>query len=216
MVTEKTIARLLDNFEREGVDHLSALLDEPAMRTQIARSINDAVVTFLQRPLSEHLERLGPERIAGLQQTTARYITAALRDPTTRQHAIEQLDRALEAFVIQGAAAIVVQVDRVVVVVPVAGGWPGAHRLPAEQVDRLVAELSPALWRWIEQQVPEIVSRVDVQSMVEDKVLGFSLQRIEEIVRATSQRELDIIIRLGYVLGAVVGALAYSVSLFLP
>jgi uncharacterized membrane protein YheB (UPF0754 family) len=61
-----------------------------------------------------------------------------------------------------------------------------------------------------------VVARVDVQSMVEEKVLGFSLQRIEEIVRATSQRELDVIIRLGYVLGAVVGALAYGVSLFVP
>ena len=68
----------------------------------------------------------------------------------------------------------------------------------------------------MEQQVPIVVSRVDVQSMVEQKVLGFSLQRIEEIVRATSQRELDVIIRLGYVLGAGVGAVAYMVSLLLP
>jgi uncharacterized membrane protein YheB (UPF0754 family) len=35
-------------------------------------------------------------------------------------------------------------------------------------------------------------------------------------VRATSQRELDVIIRLGYVLGALVGALAYGVSMVLP
>ena len=40
--------------------------------------------------------------------------------------------------------------------------------------------------------------------------------QIEEIVRATSQRELDVIIRLGYVLGAIVGAAAYAVSLVLP
>jgi uncharacterized membrane protein YheB (UPF0754 family) len=242
MVTEKTIARLLDNFEREGVDHLAALLDEPAMRTQIARSINDAVVTFLQRPLSEHLERLGPERIAGLQQTAARYITAALRDPTTRQHAIEQLDRALQAaerrtwgellhrLPPERAAQWIADAARNRRVHTwIADGTDAAlralldrpigrlsDRLPSDQVDRVVAELSPALWRWIEQQVPEIVARVDVQSMVEEKVLGFSLRRIEEIVRATSQRELDIIIRLGYVLGAVVGALAYSVSLLLP
>jgi uncharacterized membrane protein YheB (UPF0754 family) len=50
--------------------------------------------------------------------------------------------------------------------------------------------------------------------MVEEKVLGFSLERIEEIVRRTTQRELDLIVRLGYALGAIVGALAYAVSLF--
>jgi len=35
-------------------------------------------------------------------------------------------------------------------------------------------------------------------------------------VRDTTQRELDVIVRLGYVLGAVVGATAYVVSVLLP
>ena len=52
--------------------------------------------------------------------------------------------------------------------------------------------------------------------MVEEKVLGFSLDRIEKIVRNTTQRELDLIIKLGYVPGAVVGAVAYAVSILLP
>jgi uncharacterized membrane protein YheB (UPF0754 family) len=249
MVTEKTIARLLDNFEREGVDHLAALLDEPAMRTQIARSINDAVVSFLRRPLAEHLERLGPERVAGLQHTASTYVTAALRDRATRQTAIEQLDRALQAAERRTWGELLHRLppDRAARPPDRAASWIAdaarnpklrtwiadgtatamrslldrpigkpAERLPEGQVDRLVAALAPALWTWIEQQVPVVVSRVDVQSMVEEKVLGFSLQRIEEIVRATSQRELDIIIRLGYVLGAGVGAAAYMVSLLIP
>jgi uncharacterized membrane protein YheB (UPF0754 family) len=83
-------------------------------------------------------------------------------------------------------------------------------------VDRVAATLAPALWSWIQQQIPTIVAQVDVQSMVEQKVLGFSLERIEQIVRATSQRELNLIVRLGYLLGAIVGALAYGVSLVLP
>ena len=44
-------------------------------------------------------------------------------------------------------------------------------------------------------------------------LLGFSLERIEEIVRNTTQKELNVIIKLGYVLGAFVGALAYGVTL---
>ena len=51
--------------------------------------------------------------------------------------------------------------------------------------------------------------------MVEQKVLGFSLERIEEIIRGTTQRELNLIVRLGYVLGAMVGGAAYVISLFL-
>jgi len=208
----------------------------------VARSINDAVVNFLQRPLAEHCERLGVERIEGLKGTATGYITAALRDPATRMHAIERLDHALQtaerrtwgellrhlppdraagwiadlartpqlhAWVADGTAtALRSLLDRPI-------GRP-ADWLPAGQVDRITSELSPALWGWIQQQIPEVVSRVDVQSMVEEKVLSFSLKRIEEIVRATSQRELDVIIRLGYVLGAIVGAVAYGVSLVLP
>ena len=75
--------------------------------------------------------------------------------------------------------------------------------------------LAPAMWSWIQKQVPIVMAKVDVQGLVQRKVLGFSLERIEQIVRATTQRELDLIVRLGYVLGAFVGAIAYSVSLLL-
>lgn len=242
VVTERTVARLLDNFEREGADNLAHLLDEPQVRAQVARSINDAVVSFLRRPIGDHLRRLGPERLAGIQETAVVHITAVLRAPTTRRYAIERLDRALEAteqrtwgdllrhlpperaaelvadaaqapqvrtWVADGtAAALQGLLDRPI-------GRPAAW-LPEGSVDRLAAALAPALWTWIQDQLPTIVERVDVQTMVEQKVLGFSLERIEEIVRATSQRELNVIVRLGYVLGAIVGAVAYGVSLVLP
>ncbi|MBI3081577.1 MAG: DUF445 family protein, partial [Gemmatimonadetes bacterium] len=59
-------------------------------------------------------------------------------------------------------------------------------------------------------------AQLDVEAMVEQKVLGFSMERLEQIVRQTTQRELDLIVRLGYVLGAMVGLLAWGVSLVLP
>ncbi|MBI2402978.1 MAG: DUF445 family protein, partial [Gemmatimonadetes bacterium] len=91
-----------------------------------------------------------------------------------------------------------------------------ADWLPPGARDRLVKALSPALWGWIQQQVPAVVEHLDIEALVEQKVLGFSVQRVEELVRATTQRELDLIVRLGYVLGAVVGLAAWGVSLVLP
>ncbi|MDH4351313.1 MAG: DUF445 family protein, partial [Gemmatimonadota bacterium] len=76
--------------------------------------------------------------------------------------------------------------------------------------------LTPALWSWIERQVPVVVARLDIQTMVEQKVLGFSLDRIEEIVRLTTQRELDVIVRLGFLLGGFVGLAAFGVGLLIP
>jgi uncharacterized membrane protein YheB (UPF0754 family) len=48
--------------------------------------------------------------------------------------------------------------------------------------------------------------------MVERKVLGFSTQRIEEIIRGVTERELRMIVRLGYLLGAVIGVATFAVS----
>ena len=46
-------------------------------------------------------------------------------------------------------------------------------------------------------------------------MLGFSTQRMEEIVRNVTQRELDLIVRLGYVLGGLVGVVAFLVNVLL-
>jgi uncharacterized membrane protein YheB (UPF0754 family) len=87
--------------------------------------------------------------------------------------------------------------------------------LPEGEVDRIADRLSPVLWDWTQRQVPIVLATIDVQQMVEDKVLGFSLVRIEEIVKTTTQRELDVIVRLGWVLGAIVGLVAYGISVIL-
>ena len=69
VVTEKTISRMLDTFEKTGADKVSALLEQPEMREEIARSVNQAINNFLRRPLSHHIDYLGPERVIGIKDT---------------------------------------------------------------------------------------------------------------------------------------------------
>ena len=57
-----------------------------------------------------------------------------------------------------------------------------------------------------------MVQKLNVPDMVEQKVLGFSTERMEEIVRTVTQRELELIVRLGYVLGAIVGGVAVLIN----
>ena len=236
VVTERTIERLLDNFEREGVDHLARLLDEPAMRTEVARSVNDAVVTFLRRPLAEHLSNLGPERRDRLADAASGYLARALRDPATRSYAIDRLDAALAAAEHRTLGDLLrhLPADQAAAWLTKGAGTPQARAwleegvaaalralldrplgrpagwLPDGTTDRLAAQLAPALWDWIQRQVPEIVAQLDVEAMVEQKVLGFSMERLEQILRQTTQRELDLIVRLGYVLGGLVGVAAWA------
>jgi uncharacterized membrane protein YheB (UPF0754 family) len=81
--------------------------------------------------------------------------------------------------------------------------------LPADAATRVAAVVTPALWDWLRAQLPGFLERLDIEAMVERKVLGFSTQRLEEIIRSVTQRELRLIVNLGYLLGAVIGAVSW-------
>jgi uncharacterized membrane protein YheB (UPF0754 family) len=90
-------------------------------------------------------------------------------------------------------------------------GRPSAW-LGADTTAALREALSATAWLWLQEQIPRVVEQIRVPEMVEQKVLGFSTQRMEEIVRTVTQRELDLIVRLGYVLGGLVGIVAFLAS----
>jgi uncharacterized membrane protein YheB (UPF0754 family) len=82
--------------------------------------------------------------------------------------------------------------------------------VPRDAAQRMVEAASPAVWDQIIEKLPALLETVDIPSMVERKVLGFSTQRVEEIVRGVTQRELTLIVQLGYVLGGVIGAVQFG------
>ena len=92
--------------------------------------------------------------------------------------------------------------------------WP-PRGLGEETTATIRAGIATAAWTWVQEQIPRVVGQIQVPAMVEEKVLGFSTQRMEEIVRNVTQRELDLIVRLGYWLGGLVGVIAFLVSLAL-
>jgi hypothetical protein len=217
VITEKRLDRLLDGLEEGGFADLADVLETPEFRAQVARAVNDAVVRFLRAPLADRLWALGPERLDGVERTAADYILAALRAPDTRAWAIARAHDAMtlgrEALsgeagkqrVAEAAHAAV----RTLLERPI--GRP-ADLLPADAEARLRRALSEPLWGWMQRQVPVIVSQLSVQEMVEQKVLGFSVQRMEEIIKNVTRRELRLIVQLGYVLGALVGLVAFGIN----
>jgi uncharacterized membrane protein YheB (UPF0754 family) len=60
--------------------------------------------------------------------------------------------------------------------------------------------------------VPDVVERIDVARRVEEKVVEFPTQRMEDLVRKVTDRELRLIVRLGYVLGAFIGTVLVVVD----
>lgn len=155
-------------------------------RSFVERTVSDALGRAEHRRWSDVLDAIGED-------TVVRWLVEASRSPRANALAAEGATK--------GAAALL---DRPI-------GRPGRF-LPADAPARLAAAAGPALWEWIEAQLPRLVEQLDIQAMVERKVLGFSTQRIEEIIRGVTERELKTIVRLGYVLGAVIGILTFAVG----
>lgn len=236
VVTERTFETALDAIERDGVEQLAALLDDPVVRDEISRTIHDGVIGYLQRPLGEMLGGPESERAEALVKTTGDYLLRILRDERTRAFLVAKLDEvlaraehrtwgeilapvsdeAIAGWVIEGArsarlrefaiegvrAALRRMLDRPI-------GRPGRW-LPPDTAARFAAVVSPALWEWGQVQIPALVERLNVQDMVERKVLGFSTQRVEEIILGVTERELRLIVRLGVPLGGMIGLMGFG------
>ncbi len=239
VVTDQTFARLLDGLEREGFERFAESLATPEMRLQLTRAVNDGLVSFLRIPLRDRLASMGPEKRAALAGTLGDWLVNVARDEATRTVARRARDRLLDATerrtwndllgaippergarLLADAAAgddgrrwvaeAVRATGRALLQRPL--GRPSAW-LGSDATRQVREAILNAAWGWTERQVPQIVAQFNVQAMVEQKVLGFSTQRMEEIIRGVTQRELTLIVQLGYVLGALVGLAAFGVNL---
>lgn len=241
IVTEETVERVLDAIRDEGAARVSAMLREPESQAAMAKGVNDAVVDFLRRPVTSVLGEPDDESVQEARETLAGGILRLTADPGSRAFLVGKLDAALEkagartwgevfsripperlaGWLVQAARAGAVEgfarssarslveglLDRPI-------GRP-SDWLPEEAPARIEAALADPIWEWLQTQVPEVVQRIDVARRVEQKVLEFPTPRMEELVRRVTERELRLIVRLGYVLGAFVGAVLLGVNALL-
>lgn len=231
VVTEETLDRVLDTIEKEGAERLGELLTDPSVQSAMSRGINDAIVDFLRRPIRSVLGDPDSETVRDARDTLAEWAVNLARDPTTRAFLVEKLERALE----QAGARTWGQVLGRVPTEKVTAGLIEVARseaagtfyeevadriregilerrigtpvswLPEGAPHRIEEALGDPLWAWLQTQVPDVVERIDVATRVEEKVLEFPTAKMEELVRRVTDRELRLIVKLGYLLGAVIG-----------
>ncbi|MGE0440398.1 MAG: DUF445 family protein [Gemmatimonadales bacterium] len=238
VVNDKTLARLVDGFEGEGFDRLAAAVTSEPMRDRIAQAVRSALGGFLDEPLGPRLERLGPGRRDALERTVGDWLVDAARSEAMRTSlrgalvkAFDQAgdltwDRLLRGLSGRQAAELVRAIlgkergrawieqalrnaglrllDRPI-------GRP-ASWLGTDDTGRAVATLTQSSWGWVQGQVPMVVSRLSIPEMVEQKIIGFPLPVMEDIIRRVIERELKLIVQLGWVLGAFVGLLTFAIN----
>ena len=186
----------MKSFSKEELRNLSQ--DAPAQSGPVllhiaANAANDDGRTALmgaeQRTWGDLFRRLPTDRLA-------EPVVDALRSERARALYADALER------MTGAA-----LDRPI-------GRP-LDRLPDDAPGRIEAAIAEPVWHWLSAQVPLVAQRVDIAARVEEKVLVFPPERLEELVRGVIERELVLIVRMGYVLGAVVGLALVGVTALL-
>lgn len=238
VVTGDTVERILDTIQEEGAERLSEMLREPAIQEAMARGVNEAIIDFLQRPVQSVLGPPDSASVIDARETLADWIVSMVRDPQTRAFLVEKLQQGLDKagartwgevlgrvppervagwLVAAGRSASLQRIARDagntlverVLTRPI--GTP-ARWLPSDAPTRIEAGVGPALWEWMQGQVPAVVAHVDVGRRVEEKVMAYPMPKLEELVRRVTERELRVIIRLGYLLGAVIGTVLVVVQ----
>lgn len=241
VMTEETVDKVLDTIEREGAERLSEILTDAAVQDAMARGVNEAIVDFLRRPVAEVLGAPEDESVVDARATLAGWVVDMARDPGTREFLVEKLHTALDKAGGRTWGEILERVppERIVGWLVAAGRSEAAGRayreaarravsglldrpigtparwLPPEAPHRIETALGDPLWAWLQTQVPDVVERIDVARRVEEKVVDFPTARMEELVRKVTDRELKLIVRLGYVLGAVIGTVLVLVDAIL-
>jgi len=238
VVNQDTVDRVLDTIEAEGAQRLSEILRDPSVQAAIARGVNEAIVDLLRRPVADVLGGADEPSVAEARSTLGGWVVDMARDPETRTFLLEKVRTAMERAGAKTWGEVLEKVppERIARAVAAAArtetatkitesaltrlavtlldrpiGVPSRY-LPAEAPQRIEAAIGDPLWSWLQGQVPSVVERIDVSRRVEEKVLHFPTAQMEELVRKVTDRELRMIVRLGYVLGAVIGVVLMLVN----
>lgn len=242
IITESSVDKVLDTIEEEGAEKLSEMLQDPAMQDAMARGINDAIVDFLRRPVASVLGEPDDESVVLARRTISAWIVELAQDPISKGFLVEKLEIGLEGlgartwgevferlpperlaeWLVSGARSEVASTlfqevaDRLSATLmdrPV--GIP-ANWLPEKATHKFEAALGDPVWEWLQTQVPSIIQQIDVAKRVESKVLEFPPEKMEELVRRVTHKELRIIVRLGYILGGFIGIVLVMLNTILP
>ncbi len=242
IITEETVNKVIDTIEADGADRLGDLLREPDAQSAIARSVNEGVVEFLRRPVVQVLGKPGDPQVETALDAITGWVVEATADDQVRGFILDRAETAVLKAGDRSWADLVRLVPAQRAGGWVAGGLRserGAELLARFQewlveralnqpigtvkglaregtADRLTEALSEPVWGWISAKIPEVTANVRIAERVETKIMEFPLSDLEQLIRSVTQQELNLIVRLGYVLGAFIGLALVGIRWLLP
>lgn len=193
LVTDEGIRTWTGGLLEEGEEALLSLLRDPAFRTPLLREVLRSGEPLV-RDLLFAITASSWNRIAGTdgEEALLELLIQGIRSEAFGQTLHSGLARiALMAL------------DRTP-----GDLWGG---IPFDQAERVLGVLADRIWSALMEGIPPLLREIDLQARVEEKVLGFPTAELEGLVREVTERELGLIVRLGFVLGGVVGAILVGI-----
>lgn len=239
LITPETVDRVLKAIEKDGAAKIAQMLQDDAIRDAMARGVNNAIVDFLRKDVTSILGQPGDASVEQAKQTVAQWVINLARDEQTRRFLIEKLMTTLNAAEQRTWGDIFKHVpperlaDGIVQVARSARarelyGEAGeralefglnrpigrvAKHFPDDTAARLQRALDAPIWSWVQDQIPPIAQRIDIAKRVEQKILDFPTTKVEELIKGVTDRELNRIVQLGWVLGAFIGVVSAALTL---
>lgn len=239
IITPETVDRVLKAVEEEGAAKIAELLSDPTVRDAMARGVNNAIVDFLEKPVVSVLGGPDEPSVQEAKSTVTSWALTVARDEQTRTFLVDKLRATLASAERRtwgdifrhvppekGADAIVsaMRSERAQEFYREAAdglidfllnrriGRLG-DKLPPDAPERFEKAIAAPFWRWIQEQVPSIAQRIDIAARVEQKILEFPTEQVEQLIKGVTERELKLIVRLGYVLGAMIGLISAGIAI---
>ncbi len=165
---------------------LSVARDEQT-RTFLVDKLRTTLASAERRTWGDIFRHLPPEKGADA-------IVSALRSERAGEFYEEAVDRLIELILERRIGRL-------------------GDRLPPDAPQRFEKAIVSPFWSWIQEQVPSIAQRIDIAGRVEQKILEFPTAQVEQLIKGVTERELKLIVRLGYVLGAMIGLISAGIAL---
>ena len=238
IITPDTIDRVIRAIEEEGAAKIAETLQDSDVRDAMARGVNDAIVDFLRKPVTTVLGTADDPSVIEARDTIEGWALQLARDPHTRGFVVEKLRGTLASAERRTWGDLLRHVpnERVADVIVGAARSARARELYRDALERIVdrlmkkrigrlservgpdvparveAALAQPLWEWVQRQVPTVVQRIDIAAKVEEKIRGFPMAQVEALIKGVTERELKLIVRLGYVLGGFIGLMSAAIG----
>jgi uncharacterized membrane protein YheB (UPF0754 family) len=229
VITEDAVERMVQTIQTEGAEAVANMLREPELQASLARSIQGGIRELLRKPATDVLGHAEDPAVVEVRRSFARWLISLgqtlvhRNDEASHGNLLASIPRDRIGLALvqmarsEAGAALVRQTLRpwILGLVHQPLGTP-ARWLGPDGENRLALALRDPLWDWVQGQVPEFLARLDIQQRVENKVLAYPTRELEALVRRVTDRELRLIIRLGYLLGGIIGMLLVLIHHLVP